>query len=101
MWQGQLWLGQDLEWHIGEPAQEFADDGEPQPWFTQLRLQLPRLGDLTADLAVVGSSLRVRLTTADGSAQAAMDQGRNALAQSLSAAGIDMVSFKVAGDGHD
>jgi hypothetical protein len=101
VWQGQLWPGQHLQWRIGEPGEGPAGDQEPQPWFTQLRLQLPRLGELTADLAVVGSSLRVRLTTADGSAQAAMDQGRTALAQSLSAAGIDMVSFKVAGNGQD
>ncbi len=101
VWQGQLWPGQNLEWRIGEPGEGLGPDGEPQPWFTQLRLRLPRLGELTADLAVVGPSLRVRLTTADGSARAALDQGRTALAQSLAAAGIDMMSFKVAGDGRD
>jgi hypothetical protein len=100
-WQGQLWPGQQLEWRIGEPGEEGGDSGEPQPWFTQLRLRLPRLGELTADLALVGSALRVRLSAQDDSTQTAISEGRPALAESLSAAGLDLVSFTVEGDGAD
>jgi hypothetical protein len=99
VWQGQLWPGQNLEWRIGEPMDNAAGSNDPQPWFTQLRLRLPKLGQLTADLALVGSTLRVRLTAADAAAQQAMADGRPPLAESLAAAGIDLVSFKVAGDG--
>ena len=99
VWQGQLWPGQDLEWRVQEPPEQERSSDEPQPWFTQLRLRLPRLGDLTADLALVGGALRLRLTAGEPQAQAAMQEQRDALASALTAAGIDLVSFKVAGNG--
>ena len=98
-WQGQLWPGQNLEWRIGEPMDDASGSHDAQPWFTQLRLRLPKLGQLTADLALVGSTLRVRLTAPDAAAQQTMADGRAPLAESLAAAGIDLVSFKVASDG--
>jgi hypothetical protein len=98
-WQGQLWPGQNLEWRIGEPMDDASGSSDAQPWFTQLRLRLPKLGQLTADLALVGSTLRLRLTAPDAATQQAMADGRAPLAESLAAAGIDLVSFKVAGDG--
>ena len=100
-WQGQLWPGQQLEWRIDDPGEGSGGSGEAQPWFTQLRLRLPRLGDLTADLALVGSALRVRLSTGDDSTRQAMVDARPALAESLSAAGIDLISFKAGADGSD
>lgn len=98
VWQGQLWPGQNLEWRIDEPGQEPNANGEAQPWFTQLRLHLPQLGDVSADLALVGSALRVRLSAPDATAQGAMANGRDTLAGALSAAGLDLISFNV-GDG--
>ena len=98
-WQGQLWPGQNLEWRIGEPMDDASGSSDVQPWFTQLRLRLPKLGQLTADLALIGSTLRIRLAAPDAAAQQTMDDGRSRLAESLAAAGIDLVSFKVAGDG--
>ena len=65
-----------------------------------MRLRLPHLGDLTADLALVGGALRLRLTAGEPQAQAAMQEQRDALAAALTAAGIDLVSFKVAGNGN-
>ena len=100
VWQGQLWPGQNLEWRIGEPIDDGSSGSDAQPWFTQLRLRLPKLGQLTADLALVGSTLRVRLSSPDPTTQQAMDGARAQLAESLAAAGIDLVSFKVAGDGN-
>ena len=99
VWQGQLWPGQDLEWTIRDPGEQGGEAGEVQPWFTQLRLRLPRLGALTADLALVDQALRVRLSAASQISQLQMDAGHGALASALSAAGIDLISFKVAGDG--
>ncbi|HTT37452.1 MAG TPA: flagellar hook-length control protein FliK [Burkholderiales bacterium] len=101
-WQGQLWPGQELEWTLRDPgdgATSSLDD--PQPWFTELRLRLPRLGALTAGLALVGPALRVRLTASDPAAESAMSDGRVALARALGEAGIDLVSFNVVRSGAD
>jgi flagellar hook-length control protein FliK len=102
VWQGQLWPGQHLEWTIRDPGEDPASrPDEAQPWFTGLRLRLPRLGEVIADLALVGPALRVRLAASEPEAQTAMSAGRAALADSLAQAGIDLVSFKVAGSGDD
>jgi hypothetical protein len=101
IWQGQLWPGQDMEWTIRDPGEEPGSPGEAQPWFTQLRLRLPQLGSLTADLALVGQALRVRLSATSQASQDRMNTGHAALASALSAAGIDLISFKVSGDGSD
>ena len=96
VWQGQLWPGQDMEWSIRDPGEERGPAGEAQPWFTQLRLRLPQLGALTADLALVDRALRIRLNVPSESAQNRISAGYEALAGALSAAGIDLISFKVA-----
>jgi hypothetical protein len=101
VWQGQLWPGQNLEWRIKGSGEESPEGEEAQPWFTQLRLRLPRLGALSADLALVGSALRVRLNALDPAAQAVIGENRDTLARSLAAAGIDLVSFNVTGDAAD
>lgn len=99
VWQGQLWPGQDMEWSIRDPGEEGGSAGEAQPWFTQLRLRLPQLGALTADLALVDRALRIRLSVADETTQNRISAGHEALASALSAAGISLISFKVAADG--
>jgi hypothetical protein len=99
VWQGQLWPGQDMEWTIRDPGEESGPAGEVSPWFTQLRLRLPQLGVLTADLALVDQALRVRLTAGSAESQAQMNAAHSSLANALAAAGIDLISFKVTGDG--
>jgi hypothetical protein len=99
VWQGQLWPGQDMEWSIRDPGEQHAGPAEVQPWFTQLRLRLPKLGALTADLALVDRTLRLRLVAPAADAQQSMQGAHEALASALSAAGIDLISFKVSGDG--
>lgn len=99
VWQGQLWPGQDMEWSIRDPGEQHSGPAEIQPWFTQLRLRLPKLGALTADLALVDRTLRVRLVAPAADAQQSMQSAHEALASALSAAGIDLISFKVSGDG--
>jgi hypothetical protein len=62
-------------------------------------LRLPQLGALTADLALVDRALRVRLTAGNAESQAQMNAAHSSLANALAAAGIDLISFKVTGDG--
>lgn len=99
IWQGQLWPGQEMEWSIQDPGDESHRDGEAQPWFTQLRLRLPQLGALTAELALVDRALRIRLSAPNANAQEKMRTAHPALAAALAAAGIELISFKVAADG--
>jgi hypothetical protein len=101
IWQGELWPGQEMEWTLQDPGEESRHGGQAQPWFTQLRLRLPQLGALTAELALVDRALRVRLTAPNAGAQEKMRTAHAALADALCAAGIELISFKVAADGGD
>jgi hypothetical protein len=94
LWTGQAWPGQPLEWRV-HPAD---DDGaravdEPVPWSTRLRLTLPRLGAITADLQLTGNTLRLELGAADPSAGTELEAARTALASALSEAGLKLMRF--------
>jgi hypothetical protein len=94
LWTGQAWPGQALEWRL----HPLDDEGtrateEPVPWATRLRLTLPRLGAITADLQLSGSSLRLDLGAVDPKAEAELEAARTALARALSDAGITLVRF--------
>jgi hypothetical protein len=101
LWSGQAWPGQPLEWRLHALDEDGAQAGEePVPWATQLRLSLPRLGAIVADLQITGSSLRLSLAAADPLAGAELESARAALAGALSDAGLKLVHFAtVAGDG--
>jgi hypothetical protein len=100
LWTGQAWPGQHLEWQLQEVQDEGRSTDEPVPWSTRLRLTLPRLGAVTADLQLTGSSLRLKVAAAEPSARVELESARQALAQSLSAAGLALVGF-AAVDEHD
>lgn len=94
VWVGQAWPGQALEWHL-----HIVDDGgpraaeEPLPWATQLRLTLPRLGSVVADLQLTGNSLRLELAATDPTAGSELRAARNVLANALADAGLQLVRF--------
>jgi hypothetical protein len=102
LWTGLAWPGQAVEWRLHPVEGEGAHAGsEPTPWATRLRLSLPRLGLVTADLQLTGSSLRVEFGAADPSAGAELEAARAALASALSEAGINLVRFARVTQGQD
>lgn len=91
-WQMQLWPGQQLDWQIDAPFDRDAraTDGEAPEWRTRLRLILPRLGDVSAELAISGNRVSLRLQ-ADGANHAEqLMLARPALARALEAAGLQL-----------
>lgn len=65
VWQGQAWPGQPMEWLVEEREADPQGDPDAPAWRTQLRLVLPRLGELEADLGLGPAGLQVRLKTGD------------------------------------
>ena len=94
LWTGQAWPGQALEWSL----HPIDDDGtraaeEPVPWATSLRLTLPRLGTIRAELQLSGNSLRLELAAANPSIGAELEAARTALASALAEAGLKLARF--------
>jgi hypothetical protein len=95
LWQGQAWPGQPLEWRVDEPPQDPAHSEAPPSWTSHLRLVLPHLGEITADLALTGDTLRVRLTAQEATTRAALAAAQPMLGDALEQGRIHLTAFSV------
>ncbi len=95
-WLGEIWPGQPMRWQIGEePEDENRPASAEHEWDSRFALDLPALGNVGAELALVGNRLRIRMSAQDEATVALMrDHGRE-LTHALEAAGIDALSFEV------
>ena len=97
LWQGQVWPGQDMQWEIHEetPHPGTAMENERQ-WATQLHLDLPNLGEVTAMLRFNSAGISLTLNAASGETRALLGSFSSQLVASLSDAGIPVASTLVA-----
>lgn len=93
LWQGQVWPGQPLEWRIEGDAHGGAEAEAQQEWRTELRLTLPRLGEVRAALTLSAPGLAVSLAAHDAEAREALRAALPALADRLQAAGLRLSGF--------
>lgn len=98
VWRGELWPGQTLHWEIAgdTPRGAAGEDDAAAPWTSRLRLVLPQLGEVTAELRLTPPGVGIALTAEPAQAdllRAAQDQ----LAGALDAAGVPLLALAVAG----
>jgi hypothetical protein len=90
-WQGQVWPGQALHWsveaNIDPDAAADRQLAAPHSWTSRLRLQMPQLGEIDAELrlSAAGCQLRVQAPAAQ---LARLRAGLPALGQALGDAGV-------------
>jgi len=92
-WQGQVWPGQWLEWLVRERAEGEAEGGRGEDarrgdWETELRLILPRLGEVRVHLELSGAQLSLRLVANETGTRDALRIALPALLKGLDAAGL-------------
>ena len=98
-WHGEIWPGQVMDWQIEqERTNEHDGRGDTtadKPWTTTLRLQLPKLGTIDANLRLTSTGLQLQLATASN--QTATDlRGESAtLATALGEAGLRLLSLEI------
>lgn len=90
VWQGQVWPGQAIEWRIEADAHGSAEAHAHPEWRTELRLTLPRLGEVHAVLSLSAAGLALTLTAGDAESSASMRDALPVLAAQLQAAGLDV-----------
>ncbi len=100
VWHGQAWPGQALEWIIEDPQDHDADaqgDGAQteKNWNTTLRLTLPRLGSVEAQLHLTPAGVALRLRTDDTATMSALDARAAELASALEAANLKLTGLVV------
>ncbi len=105
MWQGQVWPGQTMQWEIFDPegqsqsSPDQAEDGEPAPWQSTLRLKMPRLGGIEAQLIVTPAGVAIRVNADSPQAAQQLQNGGEALGNALEAAGVPLTGFAVQFEG--
>ncbi|NTV11811.1 MAG: flagellar hook-length control protein FliK [Zoogloea sp.] len=97
VWQGQVWPGQTMEWEIEEPPDERSAAGQEQEesWNTTLRLTLPRLGGVEAQLHLTPAGVAVRLQADDPAAIEALRTGGGWLSDALAAVDVPLTGMVV------
>lgn len=97
VWQGQAWPGQPIEWVIEDPQGEGGAEGDDTgpTWNTTLRLTLPRLGGVEAQLHLTAAGVALRLRADDAATIRALDASGAALASALEAANLKLTGLVV------
>ena len=98
-WQGQVWPGMQMQWDIINPEQQgkpgAGDEEAMRFWRSALRLQLPHMGDIQAQLVLGPQGLSVLIdTNSDVSAQR-MRAAQTELLNALEAAGVSVINMQV------
>lgn len=101
-WQGQIWPGQHMHWEIEKQADERGQRGDDESavrWRTRLKLDLPRLGGIAANLSLrPGGELGIDLVTESPLSQAQLDSAAAQLREQMAAAGLSLTQLSVKHD---
>ena len=90
VFRGELFPGQQMEWKVSErEARRNAAGDQERTWDTEMRLDLPQLGTISARLRLDGSRISIDFHAADEAAVDLLTVGRPALIEQLQVAGLD------------
>jgi len=95
-WQGQIWLGQQMRWEIGENPDDAHSSGgeEIQRWQTRLKLSLPHLGDIDVALNLrSGGEVSINVTAASTTSETRLRDEAQQLRNQFEAAGLNLTEL--------
>jgi flagellar hook-length control protein FliK len=101
-WQGHVWPNQLMDWEIHEesPRQSTASyENSGKQWATQIRLDLPNLGEVAAMLRFDSNGLSITLDAAGNQTRALFGSASSQLTAALAERGISVSSTLVAPHG--
>jgi hypothetical protein len=93
LWQGQAWPGQTVDWTV-EERDANPGESEGQKWHSNLRLVLPRLGEVGAELDIGALGLRIRLRSGSPETLAEIQTALPELVQRLRDAELNLSSLR-------
>ena len=96
-WQGQVWPGQEMRWEIEEDARNHGQGGEDpaESWRTRLKLTLPSLGGVNAQIQLRGEQLILAISVDNPQTSNLMQTESENLRQQLHAAGLIATSIGI------
>lgn len=95
LWQGQIWQGQEMQWEINEEGHQ-QQDIDTRLWHTRLKLQLPSLGGIDAQLHLNAQhQLTLFIETQNNSSAQTLNLAVDSLKSALQAAGMEILNLNV------
>lgn len=98
-WSGQIWPGQNMEWQIREDDDQHhegsQEEAQQRAWYSRLRLELPKLGHIDANLRLSAVGVQIAFQVAKPETESSLKNQLNSLQDSLQAGGVQLVSMTV------
>ncbi len=101
LWQGQVWQGQEMRWEVSEESPHRNAQGvEEGQWVTQIKLDLPNLGGVSAQLSFNGNALNLSLDVSDAQTREKLGNASSQLMAAMAERGISVVHTKISQNEH-
>lgn len=95
-WRGELFPGQPLEWEITRDAPQKDSPQAPEAsWSSQLRLELPMLGDISATIRLTGGKVQIQVDAENATTGSLLQANSPALANAMADAGLPLEFFSL------
>jgi hypothetical protein len=97
IWQGNAWPGQPMQWEIGQdqPQKNQQQTSAESTWHSDVKFQLPALGNITATLRLTGTHLNVQIQAENPDSVIKLQANTTLLINALAAAGIPIDSVLI------
>lgn len=94
-WHGEIWPEQPMDWEIERDAPQGRNTpDEAAVWHTNLRLTLPRLGEIDARVQLSGQAVQLVLRTPNAASASDLQAAAPFLQQALAAAGLTLLGVQ-------
>jgi len=94
-WQGNVWQGQEMHWEVHEQTPQSSAEIGQQQWVTQIKLDLPKLGEVSATLRFNSAGLSLLLNTDTAQARSKLGSASSRLVSALADAGIPVLNTQI------
>ena len=94
-WRCEIWPGQSMDWEITDHPPTRDEPDETPRWQTRLRITLPKLGEVVANIGLDSGGVKLSISATDDESLSRMQSQRLPLAESLSAAGLTVLGVEV------
>ena len=96
LWQGQVWQDQEMRWEVREESPHRNASGEQEgQWVTQISLDLPNLGGVSARLSFNGNALNLSLEVSDEQTRTRLGNASSQLVAALTERGIPVTQTQI------
>ncbi|MFD0912334.1 flagellar hook-length control protein FliK [Methylophilus luteus] len=102
-WHGEVWPGQSMQWEINEreSSAKSADDPALNAIQSNLKLQLPQLGEVSVRITMVNGRFSIRVQPEQLAAFNSMQAKRSELAVNLQSVGLNLESLQITSETHE